>query len=168
MIPSIRIRPALLAMALLLGLQPLSGADQAGAQGLAMLLRELICGCPTCAGDEPAAPVGSSCCSEEPADPEDCGEGPCTCTHPDDVPHPAPVTLAVPGYGERPIAELVLDGCWASSQRLVGTAELSPSESGGSSPPPRTVVDGPSGAAHWQLISDGSPGLVALFCTALL
>lgn len=74
-----------LALLVLVALHPLSSAASGGSAGLAELLRELLCGCATCA--EVASPEPASCCEREVAVERDCGsQGGCACDHPDQVP----------------------------------------------------------------------------------
>ena len=90
----------LAALALLLALHPLSGAAFGKGEGLAELIRSLVCGCESCATEtEAAVSESSSCCSEDsraPATPEAPGEPSgtdCLCGHPANVPMPAPTPL---------------------------------------------------------------------------
>jgi hypothetical protein len=92
-------------LALVLTLHPAAGAGEGSSHGLASLLRGLLCGCASCAGElEPVAQAEPSCCGhgdEEPARRSSgCDEGDgCTCSHPDEVPVPDPGPLCSASSG---------------------------------------------------------------------
>lgn len=82
-------RVSWLVLLCVLALSPAAIAGQQGSSGLAVLLRELLCGCASCNGELDTGVAEQGCCErlELPVLEEDCGGNlGCACTHPDEVP----------------------------------------------------------------------------------
>jgi hypothetical protein len=88
----------LCSLALLLAMHPLSGSAGGRGEGLAALIRSLLCGCEVCSS-RTAPESAPSCCHRDPAPDErepDEREAvkSCPCSHPGDLPLPAPTPLS--------------------------------------------------------------------------
>lgn len=109
----------LCSLALLLALHPLSGSALANGEGLAGLIKAMICGCESCVDEVPSAAVSEtsesdSCCTEPSSSSETRDD--CACGHPAEVPLPAPT----------PFSEAPKCGSTGTAQELVShQAELS-------------------------------------------
>ena len=164
----------LCALALLLALHPLSGSALGNGEGLAALIKAVVCGCEACGAEvETAAVESRSCCADEAADSEDLGDS-CACGHAAEFPLPAPTLLCeAPAGSTAGSMQAFIEqhaAVSAATQDLLGwCADRAPGATSVHGPPgPRPRgEDGGGGGAPLGL-SEGVPARLAVLCTALV
>lgn len=171
---NLRSRALLCALAVLLALQPLSGSAPGNGEGLAELIKAVVCGCEACgAEDESVAAESRSCCTENAG--EDLGDT-CACGHPADFPLHSPTLLCeAPAGSTHGSAEAFLQ-----LHASLSAATLDPLSSGASlahtpgagshhgPPGPRPPATGEDGNGSPLGLTDGMPARLAVLCTALV
>jgi len=157
----------LCSLALLLAMHPLSGSDGGRGEGLAALIRSLLCGCEVCSAQSAPLPT-PSCCHQAPAPTDEDSVRSCPCSHPGDLSLPTPTPLCEgpdAGAGDAAASFVSHHAALSAATPLPFAEACFPGRYGeppGARPPLRIVP----GVGEALGIADGPRVRLAVLCTA--